>query len=232
MDDMVDGGQKSEGAASRVLFALFHSSDMDDQTESYLMLLLADGNLPTGSFVASSGLESYIKHGFFRSSSSSVASSSALVNQHVVDFIKDSLSSYARSALPFVSDAHEVMAVFSCSMTDNAPESAVSARRDIALRRLHSLDDFYHTMTLNDVLRRASKAQGVALLTLYSKGFSLPQLAKPEQQSRDDERIHKFVETFKTSIRREEMHGHLPVCWGVLTAALGLGLGLSFQSTP
>ncbi|KLO20223.1 hypothetical protein SCHPADRAFT_35864 [Schizopora paradoxa] len=202
---------------------------MDDQTESYLMLLLADGNLPTGSFVASSGLESYIKHGFFGSSSSSspqpVASASALVNQQVVDFIQDSLNSFAHSALPFVSDAHKVMEELSASIVDGIDEDTRASRRDTALQRLKSLDDLYHVMTLNDPLRRASKSQGVALLTLYSKGFSKPRLARPEQQLRDeDEHIHKFVETFKTQIRREETHGHLPVCWGILTAALGLGL--------
>lgn len=199
------------------------------------MLLLADGNLPTGSFVASSGLESYIKHGFFGPSSSSspqtvATSASALVNQQVVDFIQDSLNSYAHSALPFVSDAHKVMEEISNAIVEGVDEDARSSRRDTALQRLKSLDDLYHAMTLNDPLRRASKSQGVALLTLYSKGFSRPQLAKSDQRLRDeDEYIHKFVETYKLWIRREDTHGHLPVCWGVLTAALGLGLGEEFH---
>ena len=31
----------------------------------------------------------------------------------------------------------------------------------------------------------------------------------------------------KLLVRREETHGHLPICWGVLTAALGLSTGAS-----
>ncbi|KAF8484238.1 hypothetical protein JB92DRAFT_3264389, partial [Gautieria morchelliformis] len=33
------------------------------EIEQYILLLLSDGNLPTGSFAPSSGLESYVKHG-------------------------------------------------------------------------------------------------------------------------------------------------------------------------
>ncbi|KAJ7167492.1 UreF-domain-containing protein [Mycena filopes] len=142
--------------------------------ETTLLLLLSDSNLPTGSFVASSGLESFLKHGFG-------------FIPAITTFIRDSLSTYAPSALPFVSDAH------------------IALNPGTMLGPLKELDALYEAMTLNHVARRASKAQGVALLSLYSKGL---------------------VDAFKLAVRRgdADAHGHLPVCWGVLCAALGLSL--------
>ncbi|KAH8119898.1 UreF-domain-containing protein [Phellopilus nigrolimitatus] len=204
---------------------------MDDATESYIMLLLADGNLPTGSFVASSGLESYVKHGFFGTTSSSTSSSSSAArsNQAVTDFICENLGTYAHSALPFVSDAHLAVSEFRTRLDCLSSNSeAIKEERGSALKRLTALDDLYHTMTLNDVSRRASRAQGVALLTLFSKGFSRPSLVGPmtEENSTSikEEALLRFVDDLKLMIRREEVQGHLPVCWGVLTAALGLSL--------
>lgn len=199
---------------------------MDDATESYIMLLLADGNLPTGSFVASSGLESYVKHGFFGTSPSSkgeasASSSTARLNQAIVDFMDDNLGSYAHSALPFVSDAHIAVEAYRERETTETVEEATSS----TLRRLSSLDDLYHSMTLNDVTRRASQAQGVALLTLFSKGFSEPQLVRSSDGPPTEHAILHLVDELKLRIRREEVHGHLPICWGILTAALGMSLG-------
>ncbi|KAF9031810.1 urease accessory protein UreF [Hymenopellis radicata] len=149
---------------------------MDGDDDTYILLLLADSNLPTGSFVASSGLESYMKHGFG--------------SGDVVTFVRDSLASYGRSALPFVSDAHRLMSRY---RDGDSNDSAV------VIEELAALEELYDSMTLNHVARRASKAQGVALLTLYTKAFAPP--ASHPENSR-----------------------HLPTCWGVLTAALGLTL--------
>src|SRR5262249_34698388 len=82
------------------------------------------------------------------------------------------------------------------------------------------------------VARRASKAQGIALLTLYSKGFSRPKCL-PDCIA-DDVRIHEsrlstLLDKYKLLIRKEEAPGHLPICWGMLTGALGLTLGQSYQ---
>ncbi|KAL5494965.1 hypothetical protein ACEPAI_427 [Sanghuangporus weigelae] len=198
---------------------------MDDATESYIMLLLADGNLPTGSFVASTGFESYVKHGFFgtslsNSNESAAASSSARINQVVVNFVGDSLGTYAHSALPFVSDAH--IAVMEYHNLEDRDYDSI-------LLRLAALDDLYHSMTLNDVTRRASKAQGVALLTLFSKGLTKPQLVSSERNTsspnvKEGDIYVRLVDEYKLRIRRGDVHGHLPICWGVLTAALGLSL--------
>lgn len=196
-------------------------SDDDNDTETYILLLLSDSNLPTGSFVASSGLESYFKHGFSSLSSSGSAT---------IDFIRDSLGSYARSALPFISDAHRAVEIFALDKEIDGDKG--EKFYDHILRTLTDLDELYQSMTLNHVTRRASMAQGVALLTLYSKGFSqTPSLsAFSNAETRDHEdRMRTLLELFKSKVRKGEVFGHLPICWGTLTAALGLSLGkLSF----
>ncbi|KAI0775378.1 hypothetical protein BC629DRAFT_1527017 [Irpex lacteus] len=78
---------------------------MDSDEEAYILLLLSDGNLPTGSFVASAGLESYVTHGFFTIPSTLTVKGKDKL-ECIVDFVRDNMSTYARSALPFVSDAH------------------------------------------------------------------------------------------------------------------------------
>jgi urease accessory protein len=170
----------------------------DDET--YILLLLGDSNLPTGSFVASSGLESYIKHGFASTS----------------DFIQDSLSNYARSSLPFVSDAHRVI------------ETCQAGPIGDALTNIKRLDELYDAMTLNHVAKRASKSQGVALLTLYAKGFSRPSSALLPDSDQKDVRMGALMHELKLLVRRGDAHGHLPICWGILTAALGITLGKPF----
>ncbi|KAG6885601.1 hypothetical protein C0993_012348 [Termitomyces sp. T159_Od127] len=171
---------------------------MDDD-EAYVLLLLADSNLPTGAFVASSGLESFLAHGF--------AAPSA-----VLGFVQHSLAAYARSALPFVADAHRVLCAFKAAPCV-----------DDSLRDLAALDGLYDAMTLNHVARRASQAQGVALLTLYSKGLAPPPAASAGAPGAAH--LSALLDAFKLSIRRGDTPGHLPVCWGALTAALGLSLG-------
>ncbi|KZT71479.1 urease accessory protein UreF [Daedalea quercina L-15889] len=198
---------------------------MDDDTEAYILLLLSDSNLPTGSFVASAGLESYVTHGFFSSPTQSLQPRNKM--DATIDFLRDSLKSYARSALPFVSDAHDTIRKLLLAPQD-APEQSL----DSELQMITALDDLYESMTLNHVARRASKSQGVALLTLYSKGFSRPSTRRQRQTqvieppSTDNEfwetRAGIFVEKLKSLIRQDRTPGHLPICWGVLTACLDL----------
>jgi urease accessory protein len=186
-----------------------------DGDETYLLLLLADSNLPTGSFVASAGLESFVAHGFFDGSNDNL--------NNTVNFIRDSVATYARSALPFVADVHRVV-------MKGAAEGCVddlAGSLDRTYEEIKALDDLYEAMTLNHVARRASKSQGVALLTLYTKGFSPPTSLSIYQTTTRDTFIGKLVSQLKLRIRREEMQGHLPICWGILTAALNISLGKS-----
>jgi urease accessory protein len=197
-----------------------------DGDEAYILLLLSDSNLPTGSFVASAGLESYVKHGF-----------SSVPGATTTTFLRDNLAAYAHSALAFATDAHRIVARFKSTTTTSnvkrgAEDADCGAEEDLQniVKELAALDDLYDTMTLNHVARRASKSQGVALLTLYSKGFSRPPgiSVTPGAEAQDDQelKIVSLLERFKLMVRKEEVHGHLPTCWGALTAALGLTLGL------
>jgi urease accessory protein len=205
--------------------------------ERHVLYILLDSNLPTGGFVASSGLESYAKHGFFSSShlaSLSDAQGSARaagveIQEAVVDFAQSSVMNYAKSTLAFVKDAWTLLdRLQTAEAGDQSKETTVAA--------LKKLDDLYEAMTLNHVTRRSSTAQGIALLTLLTKGFAPPNLNFPARSTKasvmeeeEEEEVPLWwkssVDTFKRMIRRGEAHGHLPVCWGVLTRAMGLSLG-------
>jgi urease accessory protein len=195
--------------------SLRHSIMDTDFDETYVLLLLADSNLPTGSFVASSGFESYGTHGFLSLSSASSAGKGLgrAATAGTIAFIQDSLHTYARSALPFVSDAHRAVDAFKAK-----PEIDY----DATIKKLLELDELYETMTLNHVAKRASKAQGVALLTLYAKGFACPPGFSDENHL--SKSLTVLIDRLKLMVRGEETHGHLPVCWGVLTGALGISL--------
>ncbi|KAI0060238.1 hypothetical protein BV25DRAFT_1807601 [Artomyces pyxidatus] len=190
-----------------------------DDLESYILLVLSDANLPTGSFVASAGLESHVAHALFYSEGPRDAMKATL------SFVRDSVGTYARSALPFARDAQCVVMDF-MAQQDTEPSKAI----DVLMR----LDALYESTALNHVVRRASRSQGVALLTLYAKGFTCPPfLTVPMDGEEDtmgmesrkrDERVGALVDALKLRVRREDTYGHLPVCWGVLAGALGLSL--------
>lgn len=164
--------------------------------------------------MASSGLESYIKHGF-----------SSSPEPTTLTFLKNSLASYARTSLAFVKDAHQSVSSLVPEVWEKPDKSMESEAIQKLLQVLINLDDHYEALTLNHVARRASKAQGVALLTLYSKGFTTPTTLSaytiPEVRNRE-RCMQLLLDKFKLLVRREEVNGHLPICWGALTAALGL----------
>ncbi|KAI0593058.1 UreF-domain-containing protein [Biscogniauxia sp. FL1348] len=114
-----------------------------DAAHHYL-LLLSDSALPLGSFAFSSGLESYLAHGRHQRSTSSPPSPS------FASFLPLSLSSYARTALPFVLAAH----------------------RDPRPAALAALDDALDATMICTVGRRASVAQGRALLSIWEKSLA------------------------------------------------------------
>ncbi|KAI9456997.1 hypothetical protein BJY52DRAFT_1120707 [Lactarius psammicola] len=191
---------------------------MQDDKESYLLLLLSDANLPTGSFVASAGLESTTAHALLHVPGPP--------SSDILAFLRSSVDTYARSALPFARDAHRVVAAYASGET---PEPEL----DAALATLTRLDALYDASTLNHVARRASCAQGAALLTLYTKGFTRPPVlltTMTDAADYDEQRENRaaaLVAALKLRVRLGEPDGpagHLPVCWGVLTGALGLTL--------
>lgn len=204
------------------------------ESETYLLLLLSDGNLPTGSFVSSSGLESYFKHGFplitpelphpTGTTPSHPVPQPPRSTDSTMTFVRDSLEAYARLALPFATQAHETIQAL-----HSAPKPSPTV-----IQSVKRLDDLYDAMSLNHIAKRSSKAQGVALLTLYSKGFSRPDwLDAMSAVDEEGDRLDKsaqgnhelLVDEIKLTVRRGDTHGHLPICWGVLTGALNLSTG-------
>jgi urease accessory protein len=207
---------------------------MQDEKEAYLLLILSDANLPTGSFVASAGLESTAAHALFRLPTGNPAGSDILA------FLRSSVDTYARSALPFARDAHRVAAAYA---------GGQMTELDDALAALARLDALYDASTLNHVARRASCAQGTALLTLYTRGFTRPALMISESMAgvtktttvpdveaatidnedngERESRAGALIAALKVRVRRGDADapGHLPVCWGVLVGALGLTVG-------
>ena len=119
-------------------------------SESYLVQLLSDSNLPTGGFIASGGLESYHAHGFLPPHDTVSTT---------LSFVEHTLANYAASVLPYMCAAYRLS------------RSYIEGHDD-ALDALCRLDWHHHTLLLNHVSRRASLIQGIALLTLYVRSFS------------------------------------------------------------
>ncbi|KAK4046486.1 hypothetical protein OIV83_006012 [Microbotryomycetes sp. JL201] len=190
----------------------------DASLESYLLLLLSDSNLPTGGFVASSSLESYVQHGLLSSDGSKDKPSG------ILNFVRKSCDAYARLNLAFVAASHARVAGLSDDPSNQALHARATSDVDAALESLIDLDQHIEAMTLNHVARRASTAQGVALLTLYERALAPVEYdatiqagQKPKQQ--------QLVQALRTSIRAGKSFGHLPLGFGVLTSALGMSLG-------
>jgi urease accessory protein len=231
--------------------------------ELHLLYILLDSNLPTGGFVSSSGLESYVKHGFlglptFSSSTGSDGSDGKKgftavkgikdVIRGVTDFAEAEVGQYAQTTGCFVKDSWRVVNLFL-----SLPEQDQDLRVQGVLEKIEKLDEYHEATLLSHVARRASKAQGIAMLTLYGRGLSRPVgfelelerddsngdgLEHPgegDEDRQEDERLQireekakKVIDAYKLLVRKGSVPGHLAVCWGVITAALGLALGMSF----
>ena len=186
-----------------------------DQT-TWLLFQLADSGLPTGGFVSSSGLEAALQTG---------------LTVDVNEFVRHSVDSYACASLPFVSAAWSLcdLYVSDCDSVERGTEE-LDRTLDKALERITDVDDIYEASTPNVVARRASMAQGGAMLTLYSKSFK--RTGRNDDFSDDvGERtrqttLGRLIDAFKSSTRSGHTSGHLPVSFGLLCGYLGLSLGL------
>ncbi|KAK1927010.1 hypothetical protein DB88DRAFT_448313 [Papiliotrema laurentii] len=212
--------------------------------EVHLLYVLLDSNLPTGGFVASSGLESYAKHGFFTSQptyANSLSSNGASgqkpaklpPTQAMMEFAYAEVENYASTTLSFVADAwHAVNSVLEGHALVGPTADSAPLDLDATIKVIEELDQFHEATMLSHVVRRSSKAQGVAMLTLHSRGLSLPSglqegdlLGMYDQKEMDRQREgDRIVERYKRSVRGGKSPGHLAVCWGVITASLGLAL--------
>lgn len=180
-----------------------------DKTTHFL-LLLADSALPLGSFAFSSGLESHLAHN--RGSGPGAGSGPRQGHYSQFDlFLPISVSSYASSTLPFVLAAH----------------------RDPS--RLADLDDYLDAAVMCTVGRRASVAQGRALLGIWERSFAASAaLQKPAGGAAAggeyDAVLREYARALRTPARGYDETGlppvaaHLAPLFGVVCRVVGLGL--------
>ncbi|KAI0024441.1 UreF-domain-containing protein [Xylariomycetidae sp. FL0641] len=168
------------------------------------LLLLSDSALPLGSFAFSSGLESYLAHS---RAAPRPPSTTAAPPPSFASFLPLSLSSYASTALPFALSAHR------------APTSA----------RVAALDDALDAAVVCAVGRRASVAQGRALLGVWEKSLgAAAACGAPGTRAA----LRPFAELLRRSAAGAEgddedepvprVSAHLPPLFGCVAALLGL----------
>ena len=167
----------------------------------HALLLLTDSALPLGSFAFSSGLESFLAHHRTSPSNASKPAPSPYILFTTL-FLPLSLSAIASTSLPYLLAAHTRPSL------------------------LATLDDELDASTPCTVARRASIAQGLALLGLWRRSFSAHQ--------RDDcpearEALAAFSTTSKASSSDGLMSeggivpsGHFAPLFGAVTATMGI----------
>lgn len=192
--------------------------------EEYILLVLSDSNLPTGGFVASSGLESYWAHGLLQTLGSQWSKNgTSTSSEQLVAFISASLYTYGHLIAGFLQDVHRIVHDYMHSTTQDSSSSLNHVADTV-----EKLDIALHSMMLNHVAQRASKAQGVALLTLYAKSFAPVSNGVSLVDTNDrisiqaSKRGYALLQEIKFRIRRGTSHGHLPICWAAFMAALGV----------
>lgn len=214
-------------------------------TPEHALYVLLDSNLPTGGFVASSGLESYAKHGFLTPSRAyGVAGTPDLATARRAPGREWGGGVPQSGAQLGPSKAGPAVAEFAAAEVDNfeastgwylrrawevtraaiSPEASSPEGEERAVARLVALDDAHEATLLSHVARRASRAQGVALLTLYARGLGPPPGTYEGEDDAGDEHAHALVAGYKRAVRRGAP-GHLAVCFGCVAAALGIELG-------
>ncbi|KAI7337791.1 hypothetical protein KC315_g2091 [Hortaea werneckii] len=158
------------------------------------LLLLSDSALPLGSFAFSSGLESFLAH-----NKRSYASAAARLRAFDV-FLEHSLINVASTALPYVLNAY----------TDPA--------------RLQDLDNDFDASTPCTVARRASVAQGRALLGVWERALAGSIGEKPESQLAATV-LADFALLMKSNKPDDfgfNPNGHFPALFGITCAAMGI----------
>lgn len=170
-----------------MLATTVNSPFVGDDKSNWLLYLLTDSALPTGGFVASSGLEASYQAGL-------IPSASALP-----DFTLSAAHSFAFNTVPFVRAGYYTV--------DSEDPIAALEDADATCDAL---------MVGNTVARRASLAQGVAMLTLHIKCFSP-----------DDE----VVKQWKKLIRAGKVDGHFAVCFGLVCRQLSVSIGKAPTTT-
>ncbi|KAI8969333.1 hypothetical protein BDF20DRAFT_894547 [Mycotypha africana] len=166
-----------------------------NETSSWLLYILTDSALPTGGFVASSGLEASWQAG--------------LVDQkNLPDFVLSSAHNYASNTNCFVKAGYEALS------------------QDNPLDYLEEMDSVCDAVMVgNTVARRASLAQGIAMLTLYLKCFVEDPIVDSKIQNKINKEHVQIVKQWKNKIRAEKVDGHFAVCYGLVCRCLDVDLG-------
>ncbi|KAI7905042.1 uncharacterized protein BX663DRAFT_549897 [Cokeromyces recurvatus] len=167
-----------------------------NETSSWLLYILTDSALPTGGFVASSGLEASWQAGLVN-------------NENLASFVISSAHNYASNTNCFVRAGFE------------APD-----HQDPVAHLVESDATCDAVMVTNTVARRASLAQGIAMLTLYLKCFK----EKPEGISNEEhEKNIQMVKKWKSLIREGKVDGHFAICYGLICRHLKVDLENTFH---
>ena len=165
------------------------------------LLLLSDSALPLGSFAFSSGLESFLAH--TKTTQPSNKNNSSIKLPAFNSFLHDSLANVASTALPYVVTAYQ------------HPE------------RVQDLDNEFDASTPCTVAKRASVAQGKALLAIWERALSFSTSAVEDEGRRvAAEELDSFATASKTSSKADnfglQLNAHFPPLFGAVGSALGL----------
>ncbi|EEH41278.1 urease accessory protein UreF [Paracoccidioides lutzii Pb01] len=173
-------------------------------TIPHSLLLLSDSALPLGSFAYSSGLESFLAHTKTQSQQRNTTSSpSSTTSFH--QFLSLSLSSIASTTLPYLLAAH----------------------RDP--RQLQTLDNDLDASTTCTVARRASVAQGLALLGVWERSFR-DSHTTTSTSTKAQAAAHAALNDFSTALKtfttntNDQLNGHLPPLWAVVCVAMDIDI--------
>ncbi|ODH44707.1 hypothetical protein ACO22_00785 [Paracoccidioides brasiliensis] len=172
-------------------------------TIPHSLLLLSDSALPLGSFAYSSGLESFLAHTKLQSQQRNTTPSPfSTTSFH--QFLSLSLSSIASTTLPYLLAAH----------------------RDPL--QLQTLDNDLDASTTCTVARRASVAQGLALLGVWERSFRdshTTTSTSPKAQAAAHAALNDFSTALKTFTNtNDQLNGHLPPLWAVVCVAMDIDI--------
>lgn len=167
----------------------FSTSFTSSETSSWLLYILTDSALPTGGFVSSSGLEATYQAGL-------------IDNDNLPAFVTSSSHNYASNTNCFVRAGYE------------------AADHEDPIEYLKESDETCDAvMAANVVAKRASLAQGIAMLTLYLKCFA------DNDKSPEVQKNIAIVKKWKSLIRGEQVDGHFAICYGLVCRYLNVDLG-------